>query len=145
MDATRDPSALSLYQKVCSGKLHSRAISLKAVERFDTILAALGALAHLLHYISFIIFTLYFLSEPVKIGWGSAVLSFLTFEHFSRVLNFLWKWASKFLVLNFLLDLANNAKVSPQIGRNMAQNKPFFLQFWGFEPKDLTLRTNAKY
>ena len=27
----------------------------------------------------------------------------------------------------------------------MAQNKPFFLQFWGFEPKDLTLRTNAKY
>ena len=27
----------------------------------------------------------------------------------------------------------------------MAQNKPFFLKFWGFEPKDLTLRTNAKY
>ena len=90
--------------------------------------------------------TLYFLKKRTsKMGWGSAVLSFLTFEHFSSVLNFLWKWASKFLVLNFLLDLAKNAIFSPKIDRNMAQNKPFFLQFWGFEPKDLTLRTNAKY
>ena len=42
-------------------------------------------------------------------SWSSDVLSFLTFEHFSSVLNFLWKWASKFLVLNFLLNLVKNA------------------------------------
>ena len=46
--------------------------------------------------------TLYFLKKRTsKMGWGSAVLSFLTFEQFSSVLNFLWKWASKFLLLQF--------------------------------------------
>ena len=62
-------------------------------------------------------------------GWGSAVFSFLTFEHFLSVLNFLWKWASKFLVLNFFLNLAKNALFPLKIDWNMAWNKPFYFNF----------------
>ena len=61
-------------------------------------------------------------------GWGSVVLSFLTFEHFSSVLNFLWKWASEFFVLDFLLNLAKNDTFPLKINRNMTRNKPFTLR-----------------
>ena len=76
--------------------------------------------------------------EPVKMGWGTAILSFTTFDHYASVLNFLWKSASKFLVLNFPINLANNAIFHLKIDWNMAVNKPF-------EPKDLILRTNSQY